>query len=62
MSSDNQQAAPQKPSGSRAASGRSFLIIIVLATVAALVVTIWTFHSAGKAAGANGAAAAGFKI
>jgi hypothetical protein len=45
----------------RPATGRSFLFILIVATLATLAVTIWTFHSAGKTP-RDGAAAAGFRI
>ncbi len=51
-----------KTVANRPASGRSFLIVIVLAALAAIAVTIWTFWSAGKTPRHDGAAGASFKI
>jgi cbb3-type cytochrome oxidase subunit 3 len=45
----------------RPATGRSFVLILIVAGVAALAVTIWTFRSAGKAR-RDGAAADAFRI
>jgi len=59
-------SGPRAPDGwktvaNRPASGRSFLIIIVLASLAAVGVLIWTFYSAGKTP-RDGAAAASFRM
>ncbi len=54
---------PQRPSVTgRPATGRSFVIILVVAALSAVVVTVWTFYSIGKTPRRDGAAAASFKI
>lgn len=48
--------------GRRPATGRSFVIVLVIGGLAALIVTIWTFHAIDKTPRRDGAAAASFKI
>jgi len=47
--------------GSQPATGRSFLVVIIIATVASIAVTIWTFCSSSTAKGRGGAPSA-FRI
>jgi hypothetical protein len=60
---------PQQPhrsgaanSTARPATGRSFVIVLIVAALSAAAVTIWTFYSVGKTPRRDGAAAASFKI
>ncbi len=57
---------PETPSakthGRRPATGRSFVIILVVGGLAALAVTIWTFRAIDRTPRRDGAAAASFKI
>ena len=46
----------------RPATGRSFVIVLVVAALSAAAVTIWTFHSIGKTPRGDGAAASSYKI
>lgn len=53
--------AAWKTWSNRPASGRSFVVIIVLGTLAAVAVTIWTFWSTSPGSGAS-SASGGFRI
>ena len=53
---------PSTRGTSRPATGRSFVIVLVIAALSAIGVTIWTFYSIGNTPRRDGAAAAGFKI
>jgi hypothetical protein len=47
--------------GSRPATGGSFLLVVALASLAAMAVTIWTFYSASKNQHSRGGPS-GFRI